>query len=206
MATVHLTPNLVSSICQNLAKPFNKKIEDLERQAVGLAPRVVEQITNKVFHDTPLYHLYQQVKQTPLKNALQYHDRATLVCSPLCINFSMKPIPILLPNAPYRFEVDLNKPEFSEFNTAEAVEFRSLAEQCRKTKSEMMQLVEQTKSVMEKAKTLKRLYEVWPGCLDFCDEDVVERFRRKNTKNTSTEEVAIDDTLKVALIKARMQQ
>ena len=59
--------------------------------------------------------------------------------------------------------------------------------------------------VLTKCSTLRQVLELWPTALDFMPDDVKQKHAAKTEKRQSvTEELLIDDDVKVSLMKARM--
>ena len=59
--------------------------------------------------------------------------------------------------------------------------------------------------VLAKCSTLRQVLELWPTALDFMPDKVKQRHATKTEKRQSvTEELSIDDDVKISLMKARM--
>ena len=102
-----------------------------------------------------------------------------------------------------RYRIFRLEPEHAPYKAAVAI-----CEEANRMELEEQELhTKLVKGVLEQCSTLRQVLEVWPTALDFMPEDVRRQHGTKAEKRVSpTVNINIDETTKIALMKARLSQ
>lgn len=206
MASVRINANIRSHVATELSRLFEARIKAKREELHKLG--IAEAVYEAAFSEEERQLAYK------LQNYNKWFDPQTHVS--VFINWKTNEPPCtytfhtkfataqLLPvTHTHRYHIFQLKPEHGPYKAAVAI-----CEEANRMELEQRELqTKLVKGVLEQCSTLRQVLEVWPTALDFMPEDVRRQHGAKAEKRVSpTANINIDETTKIALMKARLSQ
>ena len=203
MASVRINQHIRYHVSQELSRLFDARIKAKreELHTLGLAEAVYE----------ATYSEEERALAQRLQNYRKWLDPCTQINVSIGWRTNDVPqswtiqakfiTPQLLPDS--RHSIFKLKPEHAPYKAAVAI-----CEEAARMESEKHELYTKlVRGVLEQCSTLRQVLEVWPTALEFMPEDVRRQHGAKAEKRVSpTANIDIDESTKIALMKARLSQ
>lgn len=212
MATVRITKEIRSYVHERFHAMFQRRIDEktAQLQHLGIANACYEATIPKKYRD-----LAAELNKDPDGGWIEESTHAQIEMKYTTANGTEK---VVVFNVPFNPPVPLPKRLTSRyyltrFQLTEDIEGYQHA---KKIWLEIDQLTEERNTlvstiingVLTQCNTLRQVLRVWPTALDFMPEYVRQQHYAKTEKRTSNPaaDIQIDDSVKVALMKARLTQ
>jgi hypothetical protein len=206
MATVRINQQIRYHVSQELSRLFDARIKAKreELHKLGIAEAVYEAASSEEERQLA-YKLQNYNKwfdpQTHVNVRIEWKTNKA-PCSHV-FHTAFVTAQLLPVTHTQRYHIFQLEPEHAPYKAAVAI-----CEEANRMEFEKQELhTKLVKGVLEQCSTLRQVLEVWPTALDFMPEDVRRQHGTKAEKRVNpTVNIDIDETTKIALMKARLSQ
>ena len=206
MASVRINQQIRYHVSNELSRLFDARIKAKyeELQKLGIAEAVYEATYPE--EERQLAYKLQSFRkwfdpQTVVNIRIDWKTNGVPCAHNLQTSFATPQLlPVMRNHGYHNFQL---KPEHGPYKAAVAI-----CEEANQMMFEKHELnTKLVRGVLEQCSTLRQVLEVWPTAMEFMPEDVRQQHNAKAEKRVSpASQINIDETTKIALMKARLSQ